>query len=148
MKHKSIYTNEYKRLAFNEVNGVNLDYKYQLRLYRFYKGLKNKYSWYRVKNAYGCFDFSKKKTQVKIPFNAFLGYAFQLLNSIILISAGLLVFLVRIADMVWYKELIYFALAVGAMVLGLYTIGRFLAPINTALGIKKYLKNRRNPALE
>jgi uncharacterized protein YybS (DUF2232 family) len=101
-----------------------------------------------VKNAYGYFDFSKKKTQVKIPFNAFLGYAFQLLNSIILISAGLLVFLVRIADMVWYKELIYFALAVGAMVLGLYTIGRFLAPINTALGIKKYLKNRRNPALE
>lgn len=137
---KDIYLDEYKRLSFYEIYKVNLDPKNQRRLYKFQRRLKGKYSLNHVLVAVKFFDFSGERIRIRITGKEWMAYAYFTLSSTILIFFGLVAVWLTIDGLIWYKTLLLMAVGLISMTFGLFTIARFLTPVNVALQLKKHTK--------
>ncbi len=132
------YIKEYERLVFNKVHKTKLYYENQIKLVKFYEKHKKDLEWSTVTSAASYFDFSSKKATIKIPFSAWFTYAYNAL-SIVLIIITLLFLIIPFEDYVWQKQIAFFGVFIAAIGAIVFLITNFIAPVNMALKVKKYL---------
>jgi hypothetical protein len=70
-------------------------------------------------------------------------FSYFALSALLMFLLGTSSILITLKDMPWHKTLMAFTIGIVTIVFSFYIIGRFLAPVNIALMIKKHLKNKK-----